>query len=111
MGGSLTEAASGLGPGNVVGPGLGGELDGIPWAAEGWGVAQVQVVEAIHGHAVEKRVRWGVDAFGDLGVVVADQLGAEQLPARPVAGNTQVELVGARVIRLVVELGRADRQG
>src|SRR5215207_2268079 len=95
----------------VLDPGLGGELDGIPGAAEGWGVAQVQVVEAIHGHAVEQRVRWGVDAFGDLGVVVADQLGTKQPPRHSVPGDSDVELVGARVIGLVVELGRADRQG
>jgi hypothetical protein len=43
--------------------------------------------------------------------VVADQLRAQQPPAGLIAGDPQVELVGARVVGLVVELDRADRDG
>jgi hypothetical protein len=44
-----------------------------------------------------------VDALGDLGVLVARQLCAEQPAGLAVAGQAQVQLVGARVVGLVVE--------
>jgi hypothetical protein len=90
---------------------LGGELDGVPGAAKGWGVAEVQVTQPVHGHVVEQGTGGDVDTLGHLGAVVADQLGPQQLPAGPVAGDPQVEVVGARVVGLVVELDRADRDG
>jgi hypothetical protein len=51
---------------------VGGELDGVPGAPERRGVAEVQVAEALDGHVVEHGGGGDVDAFGDLGVVVAD---------------------------------------
>jgi hypothetical protein len=59
-------------------PVLGGELDGIPGAPERWGVAEVQLVEPVHAHVVEQSVGGDVDALGDLGVLVADQLSTQQ---------------------------------
>jgi hypothetical protein len=55
------------------------------------GVAQVQVAEALHGHAVEQGGGRDVDALGDLGAVVAQQPGAEQPPGGAVAGDPQVQ--------------------
>jgi hypothetical protein len=50
-----------------------------------------------------------VDALGHLGAMVAQQLSAEQAPAGAIAGDAQVQLVGAWVVGLVVELDRPDR--
>jgi len=57
---------------------------------------------------VEHGAGGDVDPLGDLGVLVADQLGAEQPAGVPVAGEAEVELVGTRVVGLVVELDRGD---
>ena len=94
---------------DLAGPGLGGHLDGVPGAAERWGVAQVQLAEPLDGHVVEQGGGRDVDALGHLGAMVAQQLSAAQAPAGAVAGDAQVQLVGAWVVGLVVELDRADR--
>jgi hypothetical protein len=60
---------------------LGGELDGVPGAAKGWSVTQVQVAEPVNGHGVEQGTGRDVDALGDLGAMVADQLGTQQPPS------------------------------
>ena len=56
--------------------------------------AQVQVAERQHGHVVEQGASGDVDALGDLGVVVADQLSAKQPAGSPIAGQAQVQLLG-----------------
>jgi hypothetical protein len=53
---------------------------------------------------VEQSVGGDVDALGDLGVLVADQLSTQQPAASPITGNTDVELVATRAVGLVVEL-------
>jgi hypothetical protein len=57
---------------------------------------------------VEQSVGGDIDALGDLGVLVADQLSTQQPAASPSTGNTDVELVGTRAVGLVVELDRPD---
>src|SRR5579859_8168702 len=59
-------------------PGLGRDLDGVPGAAQRRGVGQVQIADLIHGHAVEDSRRGDVGPLGDLGVLMAEQLQAEQ---------------------------------
>ena len=62
------------------GPGLGAHLDRFPGAAQRRGVGQVQVADRVDGHVVEDRGGGDVDALGDLGVPVPEQLQAEQPP-------------------------------
>jgi hypothetical protein len=50
-----------------------------------------------------------VDALGDLGVAVAEQLQAEQPPGGAVAGDPHVDAVAAGVVGLVVIGLRPDR--
>jgi len=51
---------------------------------------------------VEDRGGRDVDALGDLGVLVAEQLHAEQPPGGPVAGDPHGDAVAAGVVGLVV---------
>jgi pimeloyl-ACP methyl ester carboxylesterase len=87
------------------GPGLGGELDGVPGAAERWGIRQVEVVDLVDGEAVLDGGGEDVDAFGDFGAEVADELGAEQQASAGVAGDPDVDGGGAGVVGLVVVRG------
>ena len=106
MGGSGAGRLGRLAALGLAGPGLGASWTASQGLPNG-GVAQVQVAEALHGHVVEQGGGRDVDALGDLGAVMAQQLGAEQPPRLPVAGDAQ--LVGAQIVGLVVELDRADR--
>src|SRR6185437_1657868 len=83
-------------------PGLGGDLDGVPGAAQRRGVGQVQVADGVDGHAVVDRGGGNVGAIGDLGVLVAEQLHAEQPPGGPVAGDADGDAVAAGVVGLVI---------
>ena len=71
-------------------PGLGAHLDRFPRAAQRRGVGQVQVADRIDGHAVEDRGRGDVDALGDLGVLMSEQLQAQQPPGGPVAKRIDI---------------------
>ena len=62
----------------LAGPGLGGDLDGVPGGSEGRGVGEVELAEVLDAHAVEQGGGEGVDALGGLGGAGADELGAEQ---------------------------------
>src|SRR5260370_29711176 len=88
----------------VAGPGL----DGVPGAAERRGVVQVQVADRVDGHAVVDGSGDDVDALGDLGVLVAEQLHAEQPPGGPVAGDADGDAVAAGVVGLVIIGGGLD---
>src|SRR5579862_4577136 len=83
---------------DVPGPGLGAGLDGVPGAAQRRGVGQVQVAERLDAHAVEDRGGRDVDPLGDLGVLVAEQLHAEQPSGGPVAGEQHRDAVAAGVV-------------
>jgi hypothetical protein len=65
---------------DLAGPGLGGQLDGVPGTPERGRVAQVQIGQGLDGHVVEQSAGGDVDAFGDLGAMVAKQLGASSRP-------------------------------
>src|SRR6202020_2576087 len=84
------------------GPGLGAHLDGVPGAAERRGGGQVEGAEAVDGHGVVDGGGGDVDALGDLGVAVAEQLHAEQPPGGLVAGDAHGDAVAAGVVGLVV---------
>jgi len=88
------------GPG-LTDPGLSGHLDGVPGTAQRRGVGQVQVADLIDGHAVEDRRRGDVDPLGDLGVLVAEQLHAQEPAGGAVAGDAQGDPVAARIVGLV----------
>src|ERR1019366_5432210 len=66
------------------------------------GVGQVEVADGIGGHVVEDRGGGDVDALGDLGVPVPEQLHAQQLPGAAVAGEPHGDAVAAGVVGLVV---------
>ena len=83
-------------------PCLGGHLGGVPGRAEWRGVGQVEFAEAVDGHLVEEGGGVGVDAFGDFGAAVADELGAEETTGVLVAGDADVDRGGAGVVGLVV---------
>src|SRR5579875_732772 len=85
-----------------AGPGLGAGLDGVPGAAERRGVGQVQVADGVDGHAVVDGGGGDVDPLGDLGVLVAEQLHAEQPAGGPVAGEPHGDAVAAGIVGLVV---------
>jgi hypothetical protein len=68
------------------------------WGSQRWGVGQVEVVQAVDGHGVIERGGVGIDAFGDLGAAVSDELGAEEFSAALVAGDADVDGSGARVV-------------
>src|SRR5262249_54956955 len=87
---------------DVADPGLGAHLDGFPGAAEGRGVGQVEVADAVDGHAAEDGGGGNVDALSDLGVFVPEQLHAEQPPGGAVAGDAHGDAVAAGVVGLVV---------
>ena len=89
-------------------PGLGAHLDRFPRAAQRRGVGQVEVAEGVNGHVVEDRGGGDVDAFGDLGVLVPEQLQAQELPGDAVAGDAHSDLVAAGVVGLVVVGLRSD---
>ena len=88
--------------GSRSGPGLGGHLDGVPGAAQRRGVGQVQVADRLDGHAVVDGGGGDVDALGDLGVLVAEQLHAEQPPGGAVAGDADGDAAAAGVVGLVI---------
>src|SRR5258705_11730922 len=79
----------------LAGPGLGAGLDGGPGGAERRGVGQVEVADLIDGHAVEDRGGGDVDALGDFGVLVPEQLDAEEPAGGAVAGEAHVDAVAA----------------
>src|SRR4029077_12160460 len=89
------------GPG-LADPGLGGHLDGVPGAAQRRGVGQVQVADGVDGHAVVDAGGGDVGALGDLGVLVAEYLHAEQPAGGPVPGDADGDAVAAGVVDLVV---------
>src|ERR1035438_3042111 len=101
---SPAEGESGLGLPGFAEPGVGAHLDGVPGAAEGWGVGQVEVAEAVDGHGVEDGGGGDVDAFGDLGVPVPEQLDPEEPAGGAVAGESHRDAVAAGVVGLV-EIG------
>src|SRR5258707_4242956 len=89
-------------------PGLGADLHGLPGTAQRRGVRQVKVAYRIDRHAVEDGGRGDVDALSDFGVLVPEQLHAEQLAGGAVAGGTHGDPVAAPVISLVVISLRPD---
>src|SRR5450756_2503071 len=93
---------TGSGLPGVPDPVLGTDLDRVPRAAQGRGVGQVEVADLIDGHAVEDRGGGDVDPLGDLRVLVAEQLDAEEAAGGPVAGVPHVDAVAAGIVGLVV---------
>src|SRR3984957_16439313 len=91
-----------LSGGGPAGPGLGAGLDGVPGGAEGRGVGQVEVADPVDDHAVVDGGSGDVDALGDLGVLVAEELDAEESAGALVAGKPHVDAVAAGVVGLVV---------
>src|SRR6476659_6240540 len=89
-------------------PGLGGDLDSVPGAAQRRGVGQGQVADGVDGHTVVNRGGGDVGALGDLGVLVAEQLHAEEPAGGAVAGDADGHAVAAGVVGLVVIGGRFD---
>jgi hypothetical protein len=73
-------------------PSLSTHLDGVPGAAQRRGVGQVEVADGVGGHAVEDGGGGDVDAFGDFGVPVAEQLDAEEPAGGLVAGEVRFVL-------------------
>lgn len=63
---------------------------------------EIQVLDLIDSQGVEQCGGEDVHSLVHPAVQVPDELGAEQLPGRGVAGDPQVDLPGARVVRLVV---------
>ena len=57
---------------NLPVPGLSAHLDCLPGASERWRVGQVEVADGLDGHLVEDGGCGDVDAFGDLGMLVAE---------------------------------------
>jgi hypothetical protein len=72
-------------------------------------VGQVEVADRVDGHVVEDGGGGDVDAFGDLGVPMAEQLHAEQAPTGAVAGEAHLDAVAAGVVGLVIIGLGADR--
>jgi hypothetical protein len=66
------------------------------------GVGQVEVADLVDGHPVVQGGGVDVDAFGDSGVRVSDQLRAEQSTGRRVAGDGDRDGPGAGIVGLVV---------
>ena len=95
-------ARSGLGSSGGPDPGLGAHLDRVPRAAQRRGVGQVQVADRIDGHAVEDGGGRDVDALGDLGVLMPEQLQAQQPPGSAVAGDPHGDAVAAGVVGLMI---------
>ena len=81
---------------------MGTHLDGVPGAAKRWRIGQVEVAEPIDGHGVEDGGGRDVEAFGDLGVPVPEQLHAQEPPGGAVAGEPHRDAVAAGVVSLVV---------
>jgi hypothetical protein len=77
-------------------------LDGVVGRAEWWGIGEVQLGDVVNGAAVEDSGGEDVDAFGDLGWQVADELGAEEFAGGGVAGDALGDGCGAGVVDLVV---------
>ena len=92
-------------------PCLGCHLGGVPGRPERRGVGQVELAEAVDGHFVEEGGGVGVDAFGDFGAAVSDELGAEKAAAVLVAGDADVDGGGAWVVGLVVVRTRLAGDG
>src|SRR6266851_8262935 len=88
------------GPGTL--PVLRDDLYRIPWTAKRGRVTQVEIVDAVYGHAVEERRGVDVDALGDLGPPRADDLRTEELSRVSIASDAQAQALGTRVVGLVV---------
>src|SRR6266851_896953 len=87
---------------NLPVPGLGAHLDCFPRAAQRRGVGQVEVTDVPDRHAVEDRSGGDVDPLGDLGVLVTEQLHAEQPPGTAIPGHAHRDAVASGVVALVV---------
>src|SRR5271170_1914400 len=92
----------GAGQRNLPAPGLGANLDCLPGASKRGRVRQVEIAYGLDGHLVEDGGCGDVDALGDLGVPMAEQLQAEQLTGAPVAGDAHSDAVAAGVVGLVI---------
>jgi SAM-dependent methyltransferase len=57
-------------------PGLSRCLNRVPGTAEGWRVAQIEVIDLFHGHAVVNGRGDDIEALGHFAAVVADDLSA-----------------------------------
>ena len=64
----------------LANPRLCGDLGCVPGGSEGRSVGQVEVADAVDGHRVEQCGGVDVDAFGDFGAAVSDELSAEERP-------------------------------
>ena len=64
----------------MLDPGLGAIWIASHGLPERRGVGQVEVADGVDGHVVEDGGGGDVDAFGDFGVPVAEQLDAEEPP-------------------------------
>src|ERR1700694_1126856 len=92
-------------------PGLAPRLQSIPRAAKRWRVGENEVAHRVDGHAVVDRRRGDIDALGDLGMTVAEQLDAEQTGGVAIAREAHGNAMAVRVVRLVVVGLVAHRDG
>src|SRR5690606_22811277 len=83
-------------------PLLGSHLHRVPGAAERRRIAEVEIIHRLDGHAVMQRQCEHVDSLGDLGLPVSDNLSAEKLTRGAVPSDSDHQLPGTGVVRLVV---------
>ena len=90
-------------------PGLGPHLHGVPRAAEWRGVGEVELAHRVDGHLVEDGGGCDVDPLGHLGVLMPEELEAEETTGPAVARVAHADAVASRVVRLVVVGLELDR--
>jgi hypothetical protein len=77
----------------LAGPGLRRYLDGVPWRPERRRVRKVQVADLVHPQVGEQRRRGDVDALGDRGLTVSDELVSQEPATVSVTRDAQRDRV------------------
>lgn len=80
-------------------------LGRAPGTAERWRAVEIQVPQILHRHAVMHGGGEDVDALGDLGAIIPDDLDAEQPTALALTGDANQHLLGSRMVDLAVPMG------